>query len=144
MKKMLTNSASSYLTPRTTAGKEKIATSQCPQCGITVDRRAHYCSKCGAALTICAKCRSINVSLGRFCHICGHSMTISSPKSEIAKVIAWQTWDFDLLDQAVLAIIKLRGGLISIFKTAAALDVSPDEINESIERLELTHEIEPG
>jgi len=69
-------------------------------------------------------------------------MTISPPTSEIAKLIAWETLDFDLLDQAVLAIIKLRGGLISIFKTAAALDVSPDEVNESIQRLELTHQIE--
>lgn len=70
-------------------------------------------------------------------------MTTSSPTSEITKVVTWESRDFDVLDQAVLAIIKLRGGLISLSETGAALGVSPDEIIESIQRLELAHEIEP-
>jgi DNA-binding MarR family transcriptional regulator len=42
----------------------------------------------------------------------------------------------------VLAIIRLRGGLISLSETGAALGVSPEDISESIERLELAHQIE--
>lgn len=144
MKKMPTNSASSYPRHRTIASNAKIASTQCPQCGTAVHRHAHYCSKCGAALTICDRCRSINIAFGSFCHMCGHSMIVPLPPSKIAKVVTWETRDFDVLDQAVLSIIRLRGGLISLSETSAALGVSPDDISESIQRLELAHQIEPA
>jgi len=140
---MPTNPAYSYPTPRTMGVNDgKIVSAQCPQCGTAANRRTHYCSKCGAALTVCSRCRSINVSFGRFCHMCGQSLMVAPVPNEISKIVTWETRDFDVLDQAVLAIIKLRGGLISLSETSAALGVTTEEITESIERLEFAHEIE--
>ena len=51
-------------------------------------------------------------------------MLLSPAPNEIAKTLARKTQDFDILDQAALAIVKLH------------------EIIESIERLELAHQIE--
>lgn len=139
---MPTNSAYSYPTLKKIAGNEKMASRQCPQCGTVVSVRTRYCSKCGAALTVCSRCRSINVSFGRFCHICGQSLIVAPVQNKINKIVTWETRDFDVLDQAVLAIIKLHGGLISLSETGAALGVSTEEITDSIERLELAHLIE--
>lgn len=141
---MPTNSARSYPTTRMMGSNEKIASRRCPQCGMAVNRRTHLCSKCGAALTVCSRCRSINVSFGRFCHMCGHSLMAAPLTNEISKIVTWETRDFDVLDQAVLAIIKLRGGLISLSETGAALGVSAEEISGSIERLEFAQQIEPA
>jgi len=143
MNEMPTNSECSYSTPRMRGINDSKRTSaQCPQCGTAADRRTHYCSKCGAALTVCSRCRSINVSSGRFCHICGQSLIIAPVQNETCKIVTWETRDFDALDQAVFAIIKLRGGLISLSETGAALGVSTGEITDSIERLESVHQIE--
>lgn len=137
-----TNSAYSYPTTRMMESNEKIASTQCPQCGTAVNRRTRYCSKCGAALTVCSRCRSINVSFGRFCHMCGRSSAVAPVPNEISKIVTWETRDFDVIDHAVLAIIKLRGGLVSLSEAAVALGVSTEEISDSIERLELAHQIE--
>jgi len=140
---MPANSAYSYSTPRTMGVKDtKIASAQCPQCGAAVNRRTRYCSKCGAALRVCSRCRSINIAFGRFCHMCGQLLMVAPVPNEISKIVTWETRDFDVLDEAVLAIVKLRGGLISVSETGAALGVSTEEITESIERLEFAHQIE--
>jgi len=122
--------------------KERVAGIECPQCGTAVRDDSHFCAECGAQLNACPRCRSINVAFGHFCHICGHSIKVAPPPYEITKIVTWETRDFEALDQAVLAIIKLRGGLISLSETGAALSVSPEDIIESIERLELAHQIE--
>ena len=142
MNEMPTNSGYSHPRHRTIDSNEKIAGAQCPQCGTVVNRRTHYCSKCGTALTVCARCRSINVSFGRFCHMCGQSLMVAPVPNEVSKIVTWETRDFNVLDQAVLAIIRLRGGLISLSETGAALDVATEEITESIVRLEFAHQIE--
>jgi len=140
---MPTNPAYSYPTTKAMGVNDsKIVSAQCPQCGTAVSRRTHYCSKCGASLTVCSKCRSINLSFGRFCHMCRQLLMVAPAPNEIGKIVTWETRDFDVLDQAVLAIIKLRGGLISLLETGAALGVATEEITESIERLELAHQIE--
>lgn len=74
--------------------------------------------------------------------MCGQSLKVAHIPNEIDKIVTWETRDFDVLDQAVLAIVKLRGGLISLSETGAALGVSTEEITDSIERLELAHQIE--
>ena len=74
--------------------------------------------------------------------MCGQSLVVAPVQNETNKILTWESRDFDILDQAVLAIIKLRGGLISLSETGAALGVSTEEINDSIERLELAHQIE--
>jgi len=74
--------------------------------------------------------------------MCGESMIVSSYPNEIAKIITWEDRDLGALDQAVLAIIKLRGGVISLSETSAALGISPDELGESIDRLEQAQQIE--
>ena len=51
-------------------------------------------------------------------------MMLTPAPNEITKIFARETRDFDILDQAALAIVKLH------------------EIIESIERLELAHQIE--
>jgi len=51
-------------------------------------------------------------------------MMLSPAPDETTKILARETRDFDILDQAALAIVKLH------------------EIIESIERLELAHHIE--
>jgi hypothetical protein len=51
-------------------------------------------------------------------------MILSPAPNEITRVFARETRDFDILDQAALAIVKLR------------------EIIESIEGLELAHQME--
>ncbi len=74
--------------------------------------------------------------------MCGESMIVSSYPNEITKIITWEDRDLGALDQAVLAIIKLRGGVISLSETSAALGISTDELGESIDRLEQAHQIE--
>jgi hypothetical protein len=74
--------------------------------------------------------------------MCGQLLKVAPALKEISKIVTWEIRDFDVLDQAVLAIVKLRGGLISVSETCAALDVSAEEITGSIERLELAHHIE--
>jgi len=57
--------------------------------------------------------------------VCGQPIILSPAPNEIAGILfARETQDFDILDQAALAIVKLRG------------------IIESIERLELAHQME--
>jgi len=74
--------------------------------------------------------------------MCGQLLMVAPVPNEISKIVTWETRDFDVLDEAVLAIVKLRGGLISVSETGAALGVSTEEITESIERLEFAHQIE--
>ncbi len=69
-------------------------------------------------------------------------MVCSSIPNEISKIIMWETLDLDALDQAVLAILRVRGGMISLSEASAALGISPEELGESIERLKQAHEIE--
>jgi hypothetical protein len=66
---------------------------------------------------------------------------VAPVRNEINKIVTWETRDFGVLDQAVLAIIKLHGGLISLSETGAALGVSTEEIMDSIGRLEFAHQI---
>ena len=74
--------------------------------------------------------------------MCGRSLAVAPVPNEISKIVTWETRDFDVIDQAVLAIIKLRGGLVSLSEAAVALGVSTEEISDSVERLELAHQIE--
>lgn len=74
--------------------------------------------------------------------MCGRSLASAPVPIKIDKIVTWETRDFDVIDEAVLAIIRLRGGLVSLSETAAALSVSNEEISDSIERLELAHQIE--
>jgi hypothetical protein len=56
--------------------------------------------------------------------MCRQPMLPSAAPNEITEILALKTQDFDILDQAALAIIKLR------------------KIIESIERLEQSHQID--
>ena len=102
---------------------EKTASLECPQCEAAISRDNHYCAKCGASLIVCYGCKSPNLELAQSCHICGQPLMLSPAPNEITKILARKARDFDILDQAALAIVKLR------------------EIIESIERLELAHQI---
>lgn len=97
---------------------------QCPHCESAITRDNHYCAKCGAHLIVCYACKSPNEGRAQFCHVCGQPMILSPAPNEIAGICPRETRDFDILDQAALAIVKLR------------------EIIESIERLELVHRME--
>jgi hypothetical protein len=74
--------------------------------------------------------------------MCGESMMASAYPNEITKIVTWESHDPNALDEAVLAIIRIRGGVISLSETSTALGVSPEELGESIDRLEQTHQIE--
>jgi hypothetical protein len=80
--------------------------------------------------------------LADYCHVCGESQTPQDYPNEITKIITWENRDLEALDQTVLAIIRLRGGVISLSETSAALGIPPDELTESIDRLEQSHQIE--
>lgn len=69
-------------------------------------------------------------------------MTLSSTSNEVSKIIMWETIDLDALDEAVLAILRVRGGTISLSEASVALGISSEELAESIERLERRHQIE--
>jgi hypothetical protein len=56
--------------------------------------------------------------------MCGQPMLLSPAPNEITSIFARETRDFDILDQTALALVKLR------------------EIIESIQRLELAHQME--
>jgi uncharacterized OB-fold protein len=139
---MLAQFPNPYHTREPVWSKQKTVNMECPECGAAVSDDYQFCAECGAKLTVCSRCKSFNVVFARFCHICGQSMLVISAPNKITKVITWEARDFDLLDQAVLAIIKLRGGLISPSDAGAALGVSPDDVDDSIERLELARQIE--
>ena len=139
------NSRETSPSPRTgqeTAMRRTRPSSICPQCGTHVTKNPTFCLQCGIELSVCQGCKSINLALADFCHMCGESMIVSSYPNEIAKIITWEDRDLGALDQAVLAIIKLRGGVISLSETSAALGISPDELGESINRLEQAQQIE--
>lgn len=100
---------------------ENTACPECPECESAVSRDDHYCAKCGAELIVCHGCKSPNVGHAQSCHMCGQPIIRLPAPNEIT--IASKTRDLDILEQAALAIVKLR------------------EIIESIERLELAHQI---
>jgi len=114
----------------------------CPQCGTRATGNSSFCLQCGIELSVCQGCESVNLALADFCHMCGESMMTSPYPNEITKIITWESPDLEALDQAVFAIIKLRGGVISLSETSAALGISQEELGESIDRLEQTHQIE--
>lgn len=116
--------AHSHHTRERASNGEKMAGAECPQCGSAISKDNHYCAKCGAELIVCYGCKSPNVGLAQFCHMCGQPMILSPSPNEITEISTQETRDFDILDQAALAIVKLR------------------EIIESIERLELAHQME--
>ena len=74
--------------------------------------------------------------------MCGESMMASTYPNEITKIVTWESHDLNALDEAVLAIIRIRGGVISLSETSATLEISPEELDESIDRLQRTHQIE--
>jgi uncharacterized OB-fold protein len=131
-----------YHALETAWSKQKTASMECPECGTAVSDDYQFCAECGAELTVCSTCKSINVAFARFCHACGQPRIVESAPNKITKIVTYEAQDFDLLDHAVLAIIKLRGGLISPSEAGAALGVSPDDVSDSIERLELARQIE--
>ena len=139
---MLAPFPSSYHTHNTVWSRQKMASMECPKCGTAINDDCHFCTECGDELTACSTCKSVNVVYARFCHMCGQPMVVASAPNKITKMTTWEARDFAILDKAVLAIIKLRGGPLSISGTSAALGVSPEEITDSIERLELAHQIE--
>ena len=110
-------------TRKRASDSEKSASLECPQCEAAVSRDDHYCSKCGAHLIVCHGCKSPNVEFAQFCHKCRQPMMPSSAPNEINKILARKPQDYDVLDKAAHAIAKLH------------------EIIESIERLELAHQI---
>jgi len=113
----------SHHTHERESSSEKTASLECPQCEAAISRDNHYCGKCGAHLVVCHGCKSPNVELAQFCHTCGQPMMLSSVPNEITKILARKAQDHDILDQAARAVVKLHG------------------IIESIERLELAHQI---
>ena len=118
------------------------SSSKCPQCGTQTSKSSSYCPRCGIGLTICKRCGSLNILYASFCHMCGETMTLSSTSNEVSKIIMWETIDLDALDEAVLAILRVRGGTISLSEASVALGISSEELAESIERLERRHQIE--
>ena len=123
MKELLAPFPSSYHTHKTVWSGQEMASMECPQCGTAINDDCHFCTECGGELTVCSSCKSVNVVYARFCHMCGQPTLLSPAPNEIAEMLARKPRDFDILDQAALAIVKLR------------------EIIESIERLELAHQI---
>ena len=114
----------SHHTRERASSSEKTTRLECPQCESAISRDNHYCAKCGVHLIVCYGCKSPNVGHAQFCHVCGQPMILSSAPNEITRIFAGEARDFDILDQAALAIVKLH------------------KIIESIERLELAHKIE--
>ena len=104
------------------SSSERTASMECPQCESAISRDNHYCAKCGAELIVCYGCNSPNVGHSQFCHTCGQPMLSPDPNG-IAKILDPRTQNLDILDQTVNAIVKLQ------------------KIIESIERLELAHQI---
>jgi len=116
--------------------------SVCPQCGTHVAKDSSFCQQCGIEVGVCQECRSINLVLADYCHVCGESLTSQDYPNEITKIITLENQDLEALDQTVLAIIRLRGGVISLSETSVALGIPTDELTESIDRLEQSHQIE--
>lgn len=64
------------------------------------------------------------------------------PKQEQPKIVYFENQILSPLDEAVLAIIKLRDGSISLSEVSATLGVSKESLTNSIERLQHSNLIE--
>ena len=116
------NAVFSHHVPRITKNN-KMMNQQCPHCGSAISSDYHYCAECGAKLIVCYARHSPNVGHSQFCSTC-RQPTLSPVPNKTSKILGRTIRDFTILEQAANAIVKLQ------------------RIIESIERLELVHQIE--
>jgi uncharacterized OB-fold protein len=118
--------------------------SRCPHCGQYVIRNTKFCRKCGLELERCNWCSSINPWFADYCHNCGSHLATTDDKEEgeMQKVVYVDEQNLNPLDEALLAIIKLRDGTISLSEVSSMLGVTKTSLTQSIDRLQQSHLIE--
>jgi Holliday junction resolvasome RuvABC ATP-dependent DNA helicase subunit len=91
----------------------------------------------------CPSCRAFNPWFADYCHNCGNPIAIEASLAKpIEKVVYLEDPNLKQLDEAVLAIIKLRDGSISISEVSAMLGVRKETLQQSIDRLQHSHLIQ--
>ena len=103
-----------------------------------------FCLECGLELEVCTECREINAWFADFCHNCGKRMAVevNIARPEPEKVVYPSEQNLCSLDEALLAIIKLRDGSISLSEISKLLGIPRESLTQSIERLQHSHLIE--
>ena len=133
------------------------AEKKCPNCGTPILRPQTYCGECGERLFQCPNCRTINLVSSDYCHSCGKnlrstlavsSLSTPTPTTQSAPIVqpvrpatavtvrTVDTGQYRDTDDRVLKYLEAHQGGISIRRTSKDLDVSTDELIESLTRLQ--------
>ncbi len=136
-------------------------TQKCPQCGTAARQRQAYCGVCGQRLTTCSTCKAINLASSEFCHNCGKSLIPPEPSIETTSkaslpyvgvesrqvtqagkpgptinVRMLDTTESSDMDGHVLKYLEDHHGGISIRRTSTDLNVTTEQLIDSLTRLQ--------
>ena len=134
-------------------------TQKCPQCGTIARQRQAYCGRCGQRLTPCSICNAINLASSEFCHNCGKPLKPQEPSTETTprlstpsiesrqvtqpgkpgpaiSVRMLETTESSDMDGRVLKYLEDHHGGISIRRTSNDLNVTTEQLIDSLTRLQ--------
>jgi len=129
---------------------------KCPECGTAIVNPQSYCGQCGQRLLPCPACKTINLASSDYCHRCGRVLRVSEPLSRpvvpiptqgaltlqppkptsTISVRVVQTEQSTGIDERVLKYLEAHQGDISVTRTSKDLDVTTDQLIESLTRLQ--------
>ncbi len=121
---------------------------RCPQCGTAILRPQSFCGECGQRLLPCPVCKIINLASSDYCHNCGKALTPAAMSPETASVLppskpamgvsvrTVDTGQYREMDERVLKYLEAHQSGISIRRTSQDLNVSTDQLIESLTRLQ--------
>ena len=135
---------------------------KCPQCGTRTRQKQAFCGGCGQRLSLCPSCNAINLAWLDYCHNCGkplkppeltHEAASDLPLPSIEAVQSMQTTqpakpaptiNVRMLettkssdtDSRVLKYLENHHGGISIRRSSLDLDITAEQLIESLGRLQ--------
>jgi RNA polymerase subunit RPABC4/transcription elongation factor Spt4 len=128
---------------------------KCPQCGTRILRPQSFCGECGQRLSQCPTCKTINLASSDYCHGCGKPLRPSETKLSAAPIPTQNTRTPQAgkpstainvrmveteqpggMDDRVLKYLEAHQGGISIRRTSKDLEVTADQLIESLTRLQ--------
>lgn len=135
---------------------------KCPQCGTRIRQKQAFCGGCGQRLSLCPSCSAINLAWSDYCHNCGKPLKqtelsqkapsdVQLPSIEglqskqtiqpatpapTINVRVLETTKSSDTDSRVLEYLESHHGGISIRRSSLDLDITSDQLVESLVRLQ--------
>ena len=113
---------------------------RCPKCGTVAHVGQMFCGACGERLTFCQACGATNLASASFCHYCGNAVGAIRASSSAPRIPPQAPSPpprtNEEIDNLVFKYIEEHAGDISPSRASKELNISQQELSQSILRLQ--------